>query len=81
VFDTWAGGPATIAVDLPIGLVEGIQDADKAAGRPLPGRARSAFSTARVVAAAGGGLIAGNGDTARVTSLGWPDGPPVPHDA
>jgi predicted RNase H-like nuclease len=40
-----ARGPAAIAVDMPIGLVDGIRDADVAARRLLPGRASSVFST------------------------------------
>jgi predicted RNase H-like nuclease len=38
-------GPAAIAIDMPIGLVDGIRDADVAARRLLPGRASSVFST------------------------------------
>jgi predicted RNase H-like nuclease len=38
-------GPAAIAIDMPIGLVDGIRDADIAARRLLPGRASSVFST------------------------------------
>jgi predicted RNase H-like nuclease len=40
-----ARGPAAIAVDMPIGLVDGIRDADVAARRLLPGRASSVFSS------------------------------------
>jgi predicted RNase H-like nuclease len=40
-----ARGPAAIAIDMPIGLVDGIRDADVAARRLLPGRASSVFST------------------------------------
>jgi predicted RNase H-like nuclease len=38
-------GPAAIAIDMPIGLVDGPRDADVAARRLLPGRASSVFST------------------------------------
>jgi predicted RNase H-like nuclease len=40
-----ARGPAALAIDMPIGLVDGIRDADVAARRRLPGRASSVFST------------------------------------
>jgi predicted RNase H-like nuclease len=40
-----ARGPAAIAADMPIGLIDGIRDADVAARRLLPGRASSVFST------------------------------------
>lgn len=38
-------GPAAIAIDMPIGLVDAIREADVAARRLLPGRASSVFST------------------------------------
>jgi predicted RNase H-like nuclease len=40
-----ARGPAAIAIDMPIGLIDGIRDADVAARGLLPGRASSVFST------------------------------------
>jgi predicted RNase H-like nuclease len=36
--------PAAVAVDMPIGLVDGARDADRAARRLLPGRASSVFA-------------------------------------
>jgi predicted RNase H-like nuclease len=38
-------GPAAVAIDMPVGLVDGIRDADVAARGLLPGRASSVFST------------------------------------
>jgi predicted RNase H-like nuclease len=40
-----ARGPAAVAIDMPIGLIDGIRDADVAARGLLPGRASSVFST------------------------------------
>ena len=39
-----AGAPSVLAVDIPIGLVDGPRDADTAARAALPGRAASVFS-------------------------------------
>jgi predicted RNase H-like nuclease len=48
-----ARGPAAIAIDMPIGLVDGIRDADVAARRLLPGRASSVFSSPPLAVVAG----------------------------
>jgi predicted RNase H-like nuclease len=48
-----ARGPAAVAIDMPIGLVDGIRDADVAARRLLPGRASSVFSTPPLAVVAG----------------------------
>lgn len=39
-------GPAVVAIDMPVGLVDGPRDTDAAARALLPGRASSVFSTA-----------------------------------
>ena len=42
--DVLAGAPSVLAVDIPIGLLDGPRDADAAARAALPGRAASVFS-------------------------------------